>query len=308
MNTQNQYRPQSRPHPGETLTEKLQELGMGPKEFALRTCKPEKTIIAVMQGDSSLTPDMAVLFERVTGIPVAFWLNHQRAYDEYVARERYKSIIRDSVTWARRFPLTDMIKNGWLQNVRTIEERTIALLAFFGIASHEVWNEYYCNQKLKTTFRISLAHSKEPYAVSAWLRQGELQAREVHSANYSEEKFRVALSKIRVLMSKRSAGYFDELQRICKESGVKVVHTPCINKAPINGATRWLGNTPLIQLSDRYKRNETFWFTFFHEAGHILLHGKKDVFLENLEYSDMDAEKEREADAFAKKYMATSDE
>ena len=34
-------------HPGETLDEKLQEMGMGVKEFATRVSKPEKTIIAV---------------------------------------------------------------------------------------------------------------------------------------------------------------------------------------------------------------------------------------------------------------------
>jgi len=45
--------------------------------------------------------------------------------------------------------------------------------------------------------------------------------------------------------------------------------------------------------------NDVFWFTFFHEAAHIILHGKKDVFLENMDYPDMDPQKEREADEFA---------
>ncbi len=304
MNIPNQYHPQSRPHPGETLSEKLEELGMGPKEFALRTCKPEKTIIAVLQGESSLTPDMAVLFESVTGIPVAFWLSHQRAYDEYVARERYKSVIKASVPWARKFPLSEMIQKGWLPDGRTIEEKTVALLAFFGLASHAVWNEYYCEQKLKTAFRISLAHSKEPYAVSAWLRQGELQAKELRVAPYNEAKFKASLTSIRTLMLRNPDDCFDKLQSICRTAGVKLVHTSCVIKAPISGATRWLGDTPLIQLSDRYKRNDVFWFTFFHEAGHIILHGKKDIFLENLEYSEMDARKEQEADAFAKRWTA----
>ncbi|MEJ5963927.1 helix-turn-helix transcriptional regulator [Pedobacter immunditicola] len=49
-------------HPGETLGEKLEELNMGPKEFAVRTGKPEKTIIAILKGESSITPEIAVLF------------------------------------------------------------------------------------------------------------------------------------------------------------------------------------------------------------------------------------------------------
>ena len=82
MALQNQYFPQSVPHPGETLVEKLEEMGMGPKEFALRTGKPEKTITAILNGGSSITPDMAVQFENVTKIPAHFWMNHQRGYDE----------------------------------------------------------------------------------------------------------------------------------------------------------------------------------------------------------------------------------
>lgn len=61
-------------------------MGMSPKEFAVRTGKPEKTIIAVIKGDSALTSDMAVQFESVTGIPAHFWMNCQRSYDEYIAQ------------------------------------------------------------------------------------------------------------------------------------------------------------------------------------------------------------------------------
>jgi HTH-type transcriptional regulator/antitoxin HigA len=83
----NQYIPQVAFHPGETLSEKLDELGMGPKEFAVRTGKPEKTIIAIIKGKSSITAEMAVQFEHVLKIPAHFWLNMQRNYDEFVARE-----------------------------------------------------------------------------------------------------------------------------------------------------------------------------------------------------------------------------
>ena len=95
MEKQNQYFPQSIPHPGETLTEKLQEMEMGPKEFALRNGKPEKTINDILNGNSSITPEMAVQFENVTKIPANFWMNHQRGYDEYIARKSKKLISKN---------------------------------------------------------------------------------------------------------------------------------------------------------------------------------------------------------------------
>lgn len=85
MSKLNEYFPQSRPHPGETLEEKLAELGMDFKEFALRTGKPERTIFAILKGESSITPDMAALFENVLKIPARYWLKGQRNYDEYKA-------------------------------------------------------------------------------------------------------------------------------------------------------------------------------------------------------------------------------
>ena len=93
MATKNQYNPQSYSHPGVTLEEKLQEIGIDPKEFGIRTGIPEKTVYAIIKGESSITAEMAVQFESVTNILENFWLNNQRLYDEYVAREKQKDII-----------------------------------------------------------------------------------------------------------------------------------------------------------------------------------------------------------------------
>lgn len=308
MAIKNQYFPQSIPHPGLTLDEKLQEMDMGPKEFALRTGKPEKTIIAILKGESAITPDMAVLFESVTKIPAHFWMNYQRGYDEHIARTKRQEVLKESVNWAKRFPLKEMFKSNWLPKAEVEEENTAALLAFFGVSSHQAWENYYFNQQLKVAFRISLVQTKEPYALSAWLRKGELQALELTAKNYNENKFKNALTEIKKVMAKHPKDFFNKLQHLCSEAGVKVVYTPCLPKAPISGSTRWLGDTPLIQLTGRYKRNDSFWFTFFHEAGHILLHGKKDIFLESIDYSDKDLRKEKEADEFAMKWTFSREE
>lgn len=308
MATINQYLPQSYAHPGETLEEKLQEMGMGPKEFAVRTGKPEKTIIAVINGDSAITADMAIQFESVTKIPAHFWMNGQRLYDEYVARQKRKGIIALAIVWARKFPLSDMIKKGWLPACNSIEQKTTELLSFFSISTPEAWDDYYLKQELKVAFSISLARTNEPFAISAWLRKGEIQAAQLPANAYSEKKFKELLPELKTLMANQPDDFLVQLQSTCFKAGVKVVYTSCLPKAPINGSTRWINDTPLIQLSGRYKRNDNFWFAFFHEAGHILLHGKKDVFLENIEYPDKIDKKEIEATNFAVKWTLSEAE
>ena len=96
MKFKNEYFPQFVLHPGTDIEEKLEEIGMGPKEFSVRTGKPEKTITAVLKGDSSVTPDMAVQFEKVLKVPAGFWLRRQYQYDEYMARLKQESLIKDS--------------------------------------------------------------------------------------------------------------------------------------------------------------------------------------------------------------------
>lgn len=304
----NKYNPQIAFHPGETLGEKLEELGMGPKEFAIRTGKPEKTVSAILNGKSSITPEMAVQFEHVLKIPAHFWLNMQRNYDEFLARQERQVLLTQSIEWARQFPIADMVKKGWLPAKASIAEKTSELLAFFSISNHIAWEDYYFNQQLKVAFRISLSHTKEPHAVSAWLRKGDLQAQELSAQPYNEKKFKACLIEIKKIMASHPPDFFRQLQMLCLNAGVKVVHTPCIRKAPINGSTRWLNDSPLIQLTGRYNRNDSFWFTFFHEAGHILLHGKKDIFMEAVEYSDKDLQKEDEANEFAIKWTLSKEE
>jgi Zn-dependent peptidase ImmA (M78 family) len=80
-----------------------------------------------------------------------------------------------------------------------------------------------------------------------------------------------------------------------------VFFIPALPKMGIYGATRWLGENPVIQLSLYHKSNDHLWFTFFHEAGHILKHGRKELFLEG---GDLDPEKkEEEANLFAQRIL-----
>lgn len=305
MKTKHTYSPQTVLHPGIDLTEKLEEIEMGTKEFAVRTNKPEKTINAVLKGESSITPEMAVLFENVLHIPANYWLNRQRNYDEYLARLSAQQTLKKASDWARSFPLNELIKCGWIEDLKPIEERANALLSFFGFSNIEAWGAYYYERQLKVAFRISLHGTKNPYALSAWLRQGELEAKKLQVPVYNEKLLKSNLTRFKEIMVKQSASFFEELQQLCGECGVALVLIPCIKGTQISGASRWVNDTPVVQMSGRHNRYDIFWFTFFHELGHILLHGKKDIFLEEITYSDADMIKEAEADSFAVKHLLT---
>jgi hypothetical protein len=202
--------------------------------------------------------------------------------------------------WAKKFPYADMVNQGWVEKKTVQEEKTAVILDFFGVSSPKAWENYYMNKQLKVAFRISLATTKEPYAISAWLRKGELQAFGINMQGcYTDKLLRSKLPEMKDLMRRKPHDFPKQLQALCAECGIKLIYTPCLKKAPISGSTRWINNIPCIQLSGRSKRYDIFWFSFFHEIGHILLHGKKDIFLEDIDYNDEQLAKEKQADDFS---------
>jgi HTH-type transcriptional regulator/antitoxin HigA len=139
--------------------------------------------------------------------------------------------------------------------------------------------------------------------LAAFLRMGEIEMRKLKLVPYSKEGFKEILKEIRAMVRTHPEDFALKLQQFCSSVGVAIIFTATIPKAPISGVARWVGGTPLIQLTDRYKSNDQFWFSFFHEAGHILLHGKKDVFVEDLKEYELNAQKEIEANNFSNKWL-----
>lgn len=304
----NQYIPAIVFHPAETLREKLDEMGMGIKEFALRTGKPEKTIIAVLNEESSLTPEMAIKFENVTKIPANFWLRQQLRYDEFKTREKLKVVVKEAEPWASMFPYAAMAKYNWLPPAKVAREKTINLLSYFGVASHQAWEKLYMESELKVAAYTSLKQTHEPHAISAWLRQGELQARHIAVPLFDVKKLKSNIPAMRQLMVNQPDDFFQQLKVLCLQAGVILLFTPKLPKVPLSGSTRWINDNPLIQLTARYGQNDRFWFTFFHELGHLILHGKKYISLENVDFAAADPEKEQEAHDFAVKHTFSKEQ
>jgi HTH-type transcriptional regulator/antitoxin HigA len=131
---------------------------------------------------------------------------------------------------------------------------------------------------------------------------GELEAEKIACQPYDAKTFRASLKKIRSFADKDASEWYPAMVRLCAEAGVAVVFVPQIPSASLSGATRWVSkDKAVIMLSLKYKTDDHIWFTFFHEAAHVLLHGKKLVFIEDDETRDDDLE--READKFAREVL-----
>lgn len=296
----NQYEPNYAIQPGEVLNDELNMRDMSQQELSKRTGLSAKHIVSIIKGKSPITPETAIKLERAIGMPANYWLNLESNYQEIKARLDEEEQLEADLNWLKRIPVNEMVKLDWIKRYKDKKEQLKEVLQFFGIASVEQWGDMW--PRLSVAYRQSNQSKALPEAVSAWLRKGELDAASIHCASYNKQNFRKALDKIRALTDMPPDEFVPKMQALCSEAGVAVVFVPSLPKTGVSGATRWIhSNKAVIQLSLRYRSNDHLWFTFFHEAGHILLHGKKDLFIERTDKSSngLDEEKESEANRFA---------
>lgn len=281
--------------PGETLVEVLAERGMTQIQLAVRTGLSAKHINQITKGAAPVTPDTALLLENTTGVPARVWSNLETAYREFESRKRQAARLAEDVDWLRDLPVKELITRGWVQKGLPAADRVLGVCRFFGVANREAWNEVW--QK-PTAYRVSQAFTSDPGAVAAWLRIGEVKALAIPCAPFDEAGLKKLLPELRALTRETDlARSWPRLVSRCADVGVAVVVEPEIKRARINGAARWLGpDKALVQLSLRHRRHDLFWFTLFHEMGHLLLHSKKATFISE---DGSHGALEQAADAFA---------
>ena len=299
-------------HPGDTIADLIVERGWTQIQLAERLGISTKHLNRLVKGRVELTNDMAIRLTTVFGSTQQFWLQREAQYRQQLARLSAEDRYRSWHNWLEEFPVAELKRAGILPKKRLSDavktEFVETLLTFFGIASPEQWEIKYA--QMQAHFRRAQNCDSNIGALTAWLRQGETQVErmrtdtntELPNIQYNQRKFKRALFEIRKLTVKTPKEFQYEMQNQCMNTGVFLIFVPAIPKAKVSGAARWINKKcPLIQLSLFGKSNDKFWFSFFHEAAHILLHlnEKEEIFLDDKFHSDSQNQFETEANEFA---------
>ena len=294
--------------PGDTILDLLEERDWTQQQLADRLGYTPKHVNQLIKAKVPLTEDAAVRLQNVLGASVGFWLTREAQYRERLAIAEAAQQQAAMVPWLERFPIKDMMDMGVLAKRRVDAKSKPVLvgelLGFFGVAAPDQWqSEYGC---MELAFRRSREDQADVAAISTWLRMGERMAEKIDGPAYSEGKFKSALSEIRALTCLPPQEFEPRMRQLLHETGVAFVVVPSLPRTHVSGVARWLNaHRPLIQLSLYGKQNDRFWFSFFHEAAHILLHSKKkkSVFLDDPTKTDATSKEEQEANAWARDFL-----
>lgn len=290
------YKPDYTLPPGVTLKEILEDRGMSQAELAVRAGLTEKTINLIIKGTAPISYETASKFEMALGSPASYWNSREAQYRSALLNQEEKGRLAQMADWVKKFPFNEIVSRGYIEDTKDKGEMAHRLLAFFGVSSIEAWNEIWLKPQLQ--FRGSSAHDTRPEYVAAWVRMGEIAAADIYCSPYNATTFQSTIKELRGLTILPASEWMPKLTLSCANAGVAVCLVKEIPRAAVSGVAKWLSkDKAVIMLSLKYKKDDQFWFSLFHEVCHILKHSKKTVFYE---YEKSNDPLEVEADQFAR--------
>lgn len=285
--------------PGETVHDLMSRRGVSAAELAERLGCGRASIRGLLTGMTTIDDGLACGLAEVVGGTPTFWRKRQAAYEDYLSRAAAAVPAEQAVVWLRQLPLRGMASEGWVPNSPDRGKELELCLAYFGVTGPDEWKRRYGQFASDIAFRTSPSFASSLGSLSAWLRQAEVEASMMECDPWSRSGLEARLRRLRALTLLREPSKFlPRLRSICAEAGVAVVVLRAPAGCRASGAARFISRRrAMVVLSFRHLSEDHFWFTLFHELGHLLLHEPSATFV------DIDAqatdEREREANHFA---------
>lgn len=286
-------------HPWETLSELLEEKLMSQKELSERLWVTEKHISGIITWKNNISPDLALKLESIFKISASFWNNLQTSYNEDISRIQEQENLNNEKSLVVPY-WYKFLKNLWfVEDTKDTLQKVKSMRMFFWVASLFSIPILSSNAfAFRKTEKIEFKHE----LFASWLRVWEKIADTIEVEDFSKSKLKNILKNLKEL-SKEEIIDVKKIENILKEAWVRFVFVENFAWNPVMWVTKKYKWNPLIQIWDRGKKMDIFWFTLFHEIGHLLEHysSEKNTFIdyENPESNEL----ETAADQFARNFL-----
>lgn len=291
------------------IKERLELYNITQRELATRLGMSEKNISELLNNKISLTIDVARGLEKVINLDYKVLMQYEIKYRGFIEEKReIEQLKKENLSdICKRFQISFMKKKKWLDLPTRASklEKVRALLNFFGVKDMKGVRGLYGKKVHEYSFKED-GYQIEPLLV--WIRKCEVEARKQRVQKYNKEKFKIAINEIRSLLKSNDISIFDDIKNICNRNGVYFVMEEAVPNSKVRGAFTWIGENPAIQISLRYRSNDHFWFAFFHEIGHLMLHAKRSRnFFIDYNEEGKNKQMEKEADDYAKNLILNNE-
>lgn len=293
-------------HPGETLKEVLEERRMSQKELALRTGVTEPHISSVVNCQKAISVTFTKKLEYALGVNASFWINLQANYDKELADfEDINKISGEELEIIKR--LNSIVKHlkqiGFLDLEVHGPMLVIQLRKLLNVSSLKRIPEV----AQAGAYRLAMATNVDSYVLFTWLRMCDLitdNQQIEQELDIDELKGKIPLLK--ELMFEDVGRIQSRLKTYLAECGIKFSIVKHFRGAPVQGVIKKNNDGTLsLLMTIRRKFADIFWFTLFHEIGHIV---NGDIEDKLIDYDFTENEAEDRADEFAANTLIDAEE
>ncbi len=288
--------------PGDSLRALMLRRSINAQEVAGHLDGGMKTLRGFLDGSNPIDSDHASVLAKAVGGTISFWLKRQEQYEVALERAVDRAAAVEADDWLL-LPVPGEKPKGRLTQEKKRDE-VRRRLRFFNVSTIDAWQARYGKICTSTMFRTSATFDSDDGAVLMWLRDGELSSDLVSTKPWNADNLQDRLDSIRKLSKLRQPDVFlPKLKKLCAEAGVAVVAKRAPTGCRASGASRLVApDKAMVLLSFRGLSDDKFWFTVFHELGHLILHGARTFVDSDMNGDDLD-ESEKEANEFASRMI-----
>jgi HTH-type transcriptional regulator/antitoxin HigA len=280
------------PSPIEAIRFRMEQQGLKPNDLCPYIGSASR-VSEILSGNRSLSLRMVRNLHEGLGIPAEVLIGSSTVgvTDTLVKLE-----------W-ERFPVKEMAERGWINlgdNAVPRKRNDVRdlLEPFFRPVLPEVSLPMAARQHIRGTSKM------DEYAVLAWrakvlLCAMEEQSLPLYAKGLLSDDFMRELVKL---------SYLQEGPRLAREflakNGIHLIVLPHLPRTFMDGAAMFTSEgRPVVAVTLRYDRMDSFWFTLCHELGHVAFHLSDDqsnCFIDDLDLREKGKNsEEEEADRFA---------
>ena len=287
-------------HPGQYVEELIEEYNVTQKEFAERLGVSAKTISKLVNAEESISKETACKLAKLSGVSMQTWLNLQNVYDVKVAEIAEERELEEG----SEKEICELIdfkyfkEKGYVPDKRySLKEKIVELRKILGVASLENLTSFNHLVSYRNTRKFT---TKSIVNSNIMLELASKKARDTTTIKLNRRRLERSLPALRKLTRQDPEIFPQRLYDILLDCGVVLVGLPALPNANLNGATKKFSNSSaLLLLTDRNKASDIFWFSLFHEIGHIL----ENDFSSDEGNSESYLRSEEQADRFAKDFL-----
>ncbi|HMQ31819.1 MAG TPA: HigA family addiction module antitoxin [Chloroflexaceae bacterium] len=259
--------------PGEIIELELVARGWSQRDLAEIMGRPPQAISEIIRGVKQITPETALELALAFDTSPELWINLEASFRLQQARHRRDSDDAGIATRSRLYsllPIADLLRRGWIRAGQAPDELERAVRQFLGGDPEQIVPA--------VSFRHSEVRGPEHGAQVAWVCRVRQLAHQQGVAPFDRSRLAQALPDLRRRMLRPEE--VADVPLWLQSLGVRFVIVPQLPKTYIDGAVCDPEGAPIIALTLRYDRIDSFWFTLMHELAHLVL-GHRTLHLDN---------------------------